>query len=67
MAYRYLIRGPRISWLATRMMLRPKRPAFSPGDQEIPGSLVACDMINIIGTGSDSLDGSGELNVATLS
>jgi len=33
MAHRYLIRGPRIFWLAWRIELRPKRPACSPNDQ----------------------------------
>jgi len=56
MAYRYLIRGPRIFWLASRMTLRPKRPAFLPSDQQI-----------LIGNGADALDGSDDLNVAGLS
>jgi exopolysaccharide biosynthesis WecB/TagA/CpsF family protein len=35
MAHRYLIRGPRIFLLALRIELRPRRPAFFRGDQEI--------------------------------
>jgi exopolysaccharide biosynthesis WecB/TagA/CpsF family protein len=58
MAYRYLIRGPRIFWLAARIELRPKRPAFFHSDREILESPVASDMINIISSGSDSLGGS---------
>jgi UDP-N-acetyl-D-mannosaminuronic acid transferase (WecB/TagA/CpsF family) len=53
MAYRYLIRGPRILWLAFRIQLR-LRP---------PGPL-ASDMI---GNGSDSLDGDDGLKAAGLS
>jgi exopolysaccharide biosynthesis WecB/TagA/CpsF family protein len=50
MAYRYLIRGPRIFWLAARIELRPKRPAFLRNDPEILGSPVPSDLI---GEGSE--------------
>jgi exopolysaccharide biosynthesis WecB/TagA/CpsF family protein len=35
MAHRYLIRGPRIFWLALRIELRPRRAAFSQTDPDI--------------------------------
>jgi exopolysaccharide biosynthesis WecB/TagA/CpsF family protein len=66
MAYRYLIRGPRIFWLAARIELRPKRPAFLHSDQEILESPVGSDMIHMLGNGSDALDESDDLNVASL-
>jgi UDP-N-acetyl-D-mannosaminuronic acid transferase (WecB/TagA/CpsF family) len=53
MAYRYLIRGPRIFWLAARIELRPRRPAFFPSEHEVQGA-VASDMI---GDDSDPLTG----------
>jgi len=50
MAYRYLIRGPRIFWLAWRIELRLRRPAFLPSDQEVLKSPVDSEMI---GNGSE--------------
>jgi len=44
LAYRYLIRGPRIFWLAWRIQLRPRRPAFLSSDHETVDSQVASDM-----------------------
>jgi exopolysaccharide biosynthesis WecB/TagA/CpsF family protein len=41
MAHRYLIRGPRIFWLALRIELRPRRAAFFQKDQEILDSPTA--------------------------
>ncbi len=64
MAYRYLIRGPRILWLAFRIQLRLRRPAFLPGDQEILGSPATSDML---GNSSESLDGFDHLKVANQS
>jgi exopolysaccharide biosynthesis WecB/TagA/CpsF family protein len=64
MAHRYLIRGPRIFWLALRIELRPRRPAFLPADQEGVDSQAA---VAIIGHGPDTLKGSGNLKVASLS
>jgi exopolysaccharide biosynthesis WecB/TagA/CpsF family protein len=64
LAHRYLIRGPRILWLAFRIQLRLRRPAFLPSDQEILEGALASDSI---GNGSDSLDEDDGLKVAGLS
>jgi exopolysaccharide biosynthesis WecB/TagA/CpsF family protein len=64
MAYRYLIRGPRILWLAFRIQLRLRRPAVLPGGKVIHENALASD---IIGKRSGSLEGDDRLKVAGLS
>jgi hypothetical protein len=64
MAHRYLVRGPRIFWLALRIELRPRRPAFLRADQGIPDGQVAT---TVIGKGPDTLEDSDVLKVASLS
>jgi exopolysaccharide biosynthesis WecB/TagA/CpsF family protein len=59
MAHRYLIRGPRIFWLALRIELRPRRPALLRDDQALPATAT-------IGNGPDTLKVPDDLEVASL-